>query len=368
MRTQRLWLVLTVLLVAFGALAPAASADRAFTSRFAQMARGDVTIAANTVMTCPGNAAACTQGKAGTGSSINNQDFAMAYVDADADATTFDSSSATMTLPAGATVLFAGLYWGADTSAGGSGVAAPAAASRGVVKLKPPGGSYSTVTASTLDTDVARATRYQGFADVTSQVQAGGSGSYTVGNVQAGTGTDRYGGWALVVAYRDANLAVNWVSVYDGFGSTGFGGGNAATDVTLNGFQTPVSGTVSATLGMVSYEGELGYTGETTTLNGTNLTDALHPAGNYFNSSITKLGSHVTTKNPNYVNQLGFDANLMNVDGFLPSGSSSATVHLASSLDMFVPGVMTLVTDQVATAPSNATAPTISGNVQDGQT
>src|SRR5207248_8710406 len=86
-------------------LAPTASADRAFTSRFGQMARGDVTMAGNTVMTCPGNGSACVNGRAGTGSSLNNEDFTMAYVDVDSDATTFDSSSANLTLPSGATVL-----------------------------------------------------------------------------------------------------------------------------------------------------------------------------------------------------------------------------------------------------------------------
>ena len=34
-------------------------------------------------------------------------------------------------------------------------------------------------------------------------VQAAGAGTYAVGNVQAGTGGDRYAGWTLVVAYED---------------------------------------------------------------------------------------------------------------------------------------------------------------------
>ena len=101
-------------------------------------------------------------------------------------------------------MLFAGLYWGGDTSAGAAGgAAAPAAASRGSVLMAPPGGGYATVTASTLDGSTAAPTRYQGFADVTAAVQAGGAGTYTVANVQAGTGQDRYAGWGLVVAYHD---------------------------------------------------------------------------------------------------------------------------------------------------------------------
>ena len=38
----------------------------------------------------------------------------------DADPATFNSSSAQLDLPAGATVLFAGLYWGGRTAAGGA--------------------------------------------------------------------------------------------------------------------------------------------------------------------------------------------------------------------------------------------------------
>ncbi|WP_297858852.1 hypothetical protein [Meiothermus sp.] len=35
-------------------------------------------------------------------------------MDTDGDSTTFNSSSASLNLPAGATVLWAGLYWGAE--------------------------------------------------------------------------------------------------------------------------------------------------------------------------------------------------------------------------------------------------------------
>ena len=50
----------------------------------------------------------------------------MVAVDTDGDpATTVNSSTATLGLPQGATVLFAGLYWGADQSAGDNNGAAP---------------------------------------------------------------------------------------------------------------------------------------------------------------------------------------------------------------------------------------------------
>ena len=303
----RLWLTLVTLLVASATLlAPTASADRSFTQRFGQIDRGDIMTVGNTIMTCPTAAVNCVAARAG--GNYPNESFTMGYVDVDADPTTFDSSRADLSLPAGSTVLFAGLYWGADTSAGGSGAAAPNAAANNTVKLAVPAGAYQTVTASQLDTGTSSLTRYQGFADVTSKVQSGGSGTYTVANVQAGTGSDRYGGWALVVAYHDAAQNLHWIGVYDGYSQLNFGG---TMDATLTGFQTPPSGLVHANFGMVSYEGDISYTGDSAQLNGTTLTDAVHPSTNYWDSVISRNGANLTAKSPNYVNQLGFDANVM---------------------------------------------------------
>src|SRR5205807_1949905 len=72
-------------------------------------------------------------------------------------------------------------------------------------------------------------------------------------------------------------------------------------------------------------------------------------------------------KNPNYLNQLGYDANVMTVDSFIPNGATSATVHLGTAQDLFMPGVMSLAADQSPSAPVNTAPPTISGTAQDGQ-
>jgi hypothetical protein len=106
-------------------------------------------------------------------------------------------------------VLFAGLYWGADNSAGNNGGAAPAAGTAtNRIKFKPPGGTYSTLTATTTDAGTgSNASRYQSFVNVTSAVAAAGDGTYSAGDVAAGTGGDRFAGWSLVVAYRDSRRA-----------------------------------------------------------------------------------------------------------------------------------------------------------------
>lgn len=61
----------------------------------------------------------------------------MVQIDIDGDASTFNSSSANFSLPAGATVLFAGVFWGASSSA----------AARNQIKFKAGAGAYNNLTA-----------------------------------------------------------------------------------------------------------------------------------------------------------------------------------------------------------------------------
>jgi len=118
-----------------------AQVARNFTPRFNVQTTGDVTLIGNTIMTCAADGQCASAQAGGGGGNINNQNFTMQYVDMDGDATTFSSSSATLSLPSGATVLFAGLYWGGFS----------AAASRNTAKLALPGGGYSVITAQQLD-------------------------------------------------------------------------------------------------------------------------------------------------------------------------------------------------------------------------
>lgn len=339
-------LLATTLVVGVGRTAHAA--DRAFGIRFQTNDTGGVTVAANTLMTCPAANPACPSAQDGTasGAAANNNSYVMAYVDVDSDPATFDSSTAQLSLPTRASVLFAGLYWGGDTSAGaGGGSGAPDPAALGTVQFAVPAGAYSTITASQVDTSTAQPTRYQGFADVTGQVQAAGSGTYEVGDVQAGTGNDRYAGWSLVVAYHDPTLPARNLTIFDGFQTVS---PSTTADISVSGFLTPTSGPVRTTLGFVTYEGDLGLVGDSASLDSTVLSDAQHPATNFFDSAISDNGARVTTKSPDYVNQLGFDADLANADGILANGATTANIHLATNNDRYYPAVVSFATDLFA--------------------
>src|SRR5262249_43132376 len=158
---------------------------------------------------------------------------------------------------------------------------------------------YTTLTAPVLDISSSSSDgRYQAFVDVTSLVAAAGSGDYWVGDVQEATGQDRYGGWSIVVAYRDTTQPARSLTVFDGLQSVVQG--SPGVTIPLSGFRTPPSGPVRTTLGVLAYEGDRGLTGDSLNLNSTTLSDAANPPNNFFNSSISTNGVNVTTKNPNY--------------------------------------------------------------------
>src|SRR5262249_62157739 len=114
-----------------------AQVARTFTPRFNVQTTGDVTLIGNTSMTCAAGGQCASAQAGGGGGNNNNQNFTMQYVDVDGDPATVSSSTATLSLPAGANVLFAGLYWGGVT----------ASASRSTVKFAVPGGAYGGPTA-----------------------------------------------------------------------------------------------------------------------------------------------------------------------------------------------------------------------------
>lgn len=323
-----------LLALALALVAPRAHAQvvRAFTPRFSVNQPGDITLIGNTIMSCSAGGT-CTNGRNGTGGSINNNNFTMAYVDVDADGTTFSSSSATLALPVGATVTWAGLYWGGSTNNG----------QRNTCRLLTPAAGYTNLTASRLD---ASGQAYRGFVDVTALVRTGGAGLYRVANARSTPGnTNVHGGWGMVVVYADASQSPRNLVVFDGYALVS---GTTTVNMTVNGFVTPPAGAVNSRLGVIAYEGDLGFTGDSFRLNGTALADALNPANNFFNSSITQLGTRFSAKNPDYTNQLGFDCDLVSANGLLANSATSAALSLTTNGDTYYPGVTTFATDLYA--------------------
>ena len=327
--------------------APAAArADRGFGVRFSTNASGDIAMIGNTLQTCPDSAPDCASARDGNGPTLNNNGFVTGRVSVDPG--TLDSSSARLRLPDGARVLFAALYYGARTTAGTRGKAAPdqSAAALRTVDLRVPGRAGFDRLTGELDESSEVKGAYGVFVDVTDQVRGAGPGEYTVANVQSATGEDRYAGWAMVIAYEAPGDPPRNLTVFDGLQAVTQG--QPALTIPVSGFQTPLSGPVRTRLGFIGYEGDLGLSGDSAALDGKPLTDAVNPPKNFFNSGISIDGQPVTAKTPDYINQLGFDAKLIRIDGVLSNGATSAKIALKTSSDQYLPQAITFATDLYA--------------------
>ena len=235
--------LLTIAVVAGSALAfagGASAADRAFTERFSAIVPGGVILTGNTSMIVPDR----PPPRALRGGPARPRGTATATT-----ATTWPTSTSTPTrrrstlrarrsdIPSGASVLFAGLYWGGDSVA--------LDALRGAVRLDTPAaGGYIDLTADQIDSSTALANQYGAFDNITSQVQAGGSGSYMVANVKGTPGTTRmFAGWSIVVAYRLASDPVNHLKVLDGLQRPSTT--NPTVTIPITNLTTPATGAVN---------------------------------------------------------------------------------------------------------------------------
>ena len=269
---------------------------------------------------------------------------------------TFNSSSADLNLSGCSSILFAGLYWG--TGEGASSKDSSWIDGETSCKIKLPGAAnYTTITSTKTDhynnTNPVGFiyTGYQCFADITSLVNiTSPNGTYTVADVVAPIGKNNaYGGWTIVIAYANSAEQSRNLTVFDGCAIVQLG--NPPVDVTISGFLTPATGSVSCELGTVAYDGDRAWTDSfcfkqngaasfyNLTPNGTaNLNDM-------WNSVIGYKGAVVTTRNPAFQNTLGYDANIIEMpnsgNAQLSNSQTAATIRLSSPQEMIIAHVLT---------------------------
>ena len=368
-----------------------------YRSVYSQNIAGEVDIVGNSVM-CMNNGGVC--GDPGTAA---NNNINMMYVDGDSDPTTYNSSSARVLLPSGSEVLWAGLYWQGMLTTDGSGLPGPGTVrewqtASASVRIAPPGGGYSTVSARVPDhnwvyvEDSLASSRwyYQGHADVTAIVQAGGDGYYSVANIVSRTGQPNggsFGAWSLVLVYKNLNLGVRNLAVYNGY--MGVMGGSLTSPMSgdplkafnyashnscstavntlgvanqvlipLTGFKTPQSNDVNASFAIFSGEGDIGLTGDRMFLQDKSgldhsLTNAVNPATNVQNATISKRGIYVNTLEPQatyaggtpWRNSLGIDIDFYDASAILNNDQTSTVVTLNSNGDGYFPGVFAFSTE-----------------------
>lgn len=331
--------------------------SRNYSLIYSENIQGGSTIFGNTLMHIVDNGTVNTMkmndNSANGNSTYGNNNQNMQYIDIDGNTgdgrSTRNSSSADLVLPAGTnTIKMARVYWGGFIV--NTDFDLNASANRKIKIRKGTTDSYQDLAAISIDTTrmSSTTTQYQAYADVTSLVKKNGAGTYEVGNVPSSLGKYEGGSdaaWYIVVVYENKTLNYNSVRVYDGFTQVYNEGNPQTTSVTLTGLNVP-SGTLAsgdAKMGVAAWEGDAQLKGDFLKINGHLFSNATNPVNNPWNGTITDNGQHVTTKNPNYSNQMGIDIDIFNVGtgyGISPNDVSVA-LQFGTESDRYFPGLFT---------------------------
>ncbi len=253
-------------------------------------------------------------------------------------------STAMLSIPAGAVVTHAFLYWAGESTEGNQADL--------TATLDRPGAFTQDVTAvgSATSTWQGSDFYYQSVADVTQLVQLHGSGAYRVSGVQTQNLVNRsdevvFANWTLVVFYQLDTDPPRNLAIFDGLDLVA---GTSAT-ATLSGFLVPNAG-FDAKLGVIAYEGDGSIAGDQLRFgtgnlgNADRLSDAQNPLTDFFNSTRSFLGSAVS--NAGDLPQLtgtsrsmgGFDIDVVDITSRLVSGQTSANIEATTTGDVYFLG------------------------------
>ena len=332
---------------------------RSYAKVYSDNIKGGATIFGNTlthIVNSNGSVdtAKMNNNRANGNSTFGNDNSNIRYVDVDGSALTRNSSTADLELPAGTNVIkLARLYWGARVKKSDFDITLDTFQR---IKIRFGTSTYTEYGAAHLDknttgTGNSAVYQYQAYTDITPFIQANGTGTYTVGNVAASVGSTgsggNYAGWSIVVVYENMDVPYNSVRVYDGFQQVYAGGSALISSVTLTGLNVP-SGALNfrdAKMGAMVWEGDANLKMDYLKINGTNFQNGLNAIDNPWNGTITDTGTHVTTKNPNYTNQMGIDIDQFYVgEGYgIQPGDSAVHLEFGTEADQYFPGLFTFV-------------------------
>jgi uncharacterized repeat protein (TIGR01451 family) len=270
-----------------------------------------------------------------------------------------NSSSADLILPSGSnSIKFARLYWGGKLNA--SALSTNPDTLRKIKIRKGTSGSYLNVVSPSNNVDQFAVSAsdivYQSYVDISNFINANGGGTYTVADLPVATGVATsggyFGGWVIVVAYENPTQPYNSIRLYDGFAQVYNSGIPSYLNITLTGLNVPSTPLLAseAVMGTMSWEGDanLGATvnnreGDFIKINYVPVSNEVNPEANFWNGSISRNGSFVDTKNPNYSNQMGIDIDEVNVGigyDILPN-ATSVNVEFGTEADMYFPSIFT---------------------------
>jgi gliding motility-associated-like protein len=185
---------------------------------------------------------------------------------------------------------------------------------------------------------------FSAFADITAQVKSTGSGVYSLSELDLRDVIDyfcwnatNFGGWAIVVVYKNANLPLNQLTVYDGLQYV-----PDEINITLNSLN--VIDNKDARIGFVAWEGDQFISvNETLSINGNPISNLpLNASENAFNGTNSFTGS---------TSLYNMDLDVYNIQNNISIGDTSAQIQLTSGQDfVMINAIVTKLNSQLPDA------------------
>jgi gliding motility-associated-like protein len=337
-----------------------------FAPRYTTSLNGDILVIGNNILNRDdGNGKRPKDPYNSTGSNSEvNDNFNMKYIDIDTDNSTYNSSSATLTIPQASKtcfeIVYAALYWsgtyqGSDRS------------KINQVKLKTPeaGAAYKAITGTIVwdeggaGVSNAYASKpYACFKDITAEVKAAKEGVYTIADVVSSEGKFSPGGnsagWSIYVIYKDPLLPNKYITSFDGFSI--IRNSDPPLDIPISGFRTNPFGDVNVKLAFSALEGDNALTGDGLEFKGAKsaswgaISSLVRPIDivgirnprlvpNFFNSTISDGDVILAGRTPSSLNTLGYDAGVVKIDNvgnkIIQNDETDATLRISTSSDSY---------------------------------
>ena len=207
---------------------------------------------------------------------------------------------------------------------------------------------------------------FSAFANVTEIIQNTGSANYTLSNLDVTSFIDEYftnrtnfAGWAVLVIYKNNDLPLNQINIYDGLQAV-------PSVLSINLDSLNVIDNAGAKIGFIAWEGDKNIqVNETLRINGSILSNPpLNPANNAFN------GTNSVTLSEDIFNM---DLDIYDIQNNILPGDNQANIELTSNQDyVMINTVITKLNSQLPDAtitlenqmlPCNATSLTINYSV-----
>lgn len=175
------------------------------------------------------------------------------------------------------------------------------------------------------------------FKDVTQLVQNMGNGNYNVTEFDLTNVIEPYcpnainfGGWAMVVIYKNETFKLTQLNVYHGMHSIG---NNVPISIDLEGLH--VIDKIGSKIGFIAWEGDANISnGEVLKLNNQDLFEnPLNPINNAFNGTNSITGSNTL---------YNMDIDVYNIENYINNGDTSANIQMNSAQDFVM--ISTIIT------------------------